>query len=83
MMDENRLLIDLLNVLLAHPSAKTSHETILIDSSLCTSNQHVWQETSKGGRWERVTIKYHVLLTLSGCVVAPAVTDVTVMSTPC
>ena len=32
-------------------------------------------ETAKGNRWERRTIKHHVLLTMDGCMAASAVAD--------
>ena len=49
--------------------------TLRVDSSSYTYNRYVWKENSKGGRWERLTLKHRVPLTLNGCVVASAVTN--------
>ena len=35
----------------------------------------MWKENVKGGRFEHLTLKHHVLLALNECVVASAVTD--------
>ena len=70
-----RLPMSLLGELLIHTAGKAAKETLLVDSSSYTYNRYVWKENNKGGRWERLTLKHHVLLALNGCVVASAVTD--------
>ena len=48
--------IELLSMLLVHTSGKAAQGTLMADSSSYTYNRYVWKETSKGGRWERLTI---------------------------
>ena len=67
--------IDLLDELLVQTSGKAAQETLLADSSSYTYNRYVWKENAKGGRFEHLTLKHHVLLALNGCVVASVVTD--------
>ena len=52
-----------------------AHASLLADSSSYTYNRYVWKENAKGGRWERLTVKHHALITLNGCIVASTVTD--------
>ena len=78
-----KLPIELLSMLLGHISGKAAREILMAYSSSYTDNRYVWKENSKGGRWELVKIKYPVLLTLSGCVVASVVTAGTVMTCQC
>ena len=71
----SKLPIGLLDKLLVFTAGKEAQETLLVDSSSYTYNRYVWKESAKGGRWERLTVKHHTLITLSGCIVASIVTD--------
>ena len=71
----SRLPIGLLGELRVFAAGKEDQESLLVDSSSYTYNRYVWKENVKCGRWERLTVKHHALLTLNGCIVALAVTD--------
>ena len=71
----SRLPVGLLDKLQVFTAGKRAHETLLVDSSSYTYNRYVWKENAKGGRWERLTVKHHAMLTLNGCIVASVVTD--------
>ena len=67
--------IGLLDELLVQTAGKAAQEMLLADSTSYTYNRYVWKENAKGGQFEHLTLKHHVLLALNGCPVASAVTD--------
>ena len=67
--------IEILDDLLVLTAGKADQESLLADSSSYAYNRYVWKENAKGGRFEHLTLKHHILLALNGCVVASVVTD--------
>ena len=70
-----RLPIGLLEELVAFTAGTAAKATLVANSSSYTYDRYVRVETAKGNRWERRTIKHHVLLTMDGCVAASVVAD--------